>query len=240
MMHFFKRSEVHLDCFTYRADVIEYAPVVNAIEVIPDWWRELPKSIIDNFSPAPTMKTCVGMSDYYSKSIVMPLWSDLSISIAPNSNYSWLFSDTTTVAMPHPQQQFTGAPFASSYGHLKIESPWLFECKQNINWVLTEPIYNRKSFKEYVIAQGLLNFSKQNATNIQMFIDVTTPKEYLIPFNTPFLFTPMTDKKVVIHRHLLNKQNHESKQNKARPSTFINKYRVHQKINKCPYKDETK
>ena len=66
MMHFFKRSEVHLDCFTYRTDVIEYAPVVNAIEVIPDWWRELPKSIIDNFSPAPTMKTCVGMSDYYT------------------------------------------------------------------------------------------------------------------------------------------------------------------------------
>jgi hypothetical protein len=240
MMHFFRRSELHLDCFTCRRDVIEYAPIVNGIEVIPDWWRELPKSLIDNFSPTPTMKTCVGMLDYYSKSIAMPLWSDLAVSIAPNRDYSWLFSDTMTVAVVHPQRQFIGAPFISNYGHLKIESPWLFECKQNINWVLTEPIYNRNSFTEYTVAQGVLNFSKQNATHLQMLINVTTPKEYLIPFNTPFLFTPMTDKKVVVHRHLLGEQDFKSKESKARPSTFINKYRTQQKINKCPYKDETK
>jgi len=61
MMHFFRSSKIHLDCFTARIDVIEKAPVVNAIEVIPDWWRKLPKEayINNNFYPMPTMKTCV-------------------------------------------------------------------------------------------------------------------------------------------------------------------------------------
>ena len=242
-MHFFRRSEIHLDCFTYRREVIEYAPVVTGAKAIPDWWKKLPKQVKPtavSFYPIPTMKTCVGMYDYYNKSVAMPLWSDLAVAVADEGVYSWQFSDNTTSASAHPKEQYAGFSGVDFHGHLKLESPWLFVTKQDVNWILTDPIYSRKNFKDYVLAQGLLNFSKQNGTNLQLFIDTTIPREYVIPFGTTFLFTPMTDKKVVLHRHLVREESYRSRKAKTCPITFINKYRNQLSIPKCPYKDDIK
>lgn len=234
MMHFFRRSKLHLDVFTKRRDVIEYAPVVNAIECIPDWWKALPKERKAPY-PIPTMKTCVGVHDYYNRSIAMPLWSDLYVRIE-NRNYTWQFSDKITEAVIHPAHQYEGFVNAD-YGHLKIESPWIFNTKDDVNWVMTAPVYNRSCFDDFIMAEGVLNFSKQKATNIQLFLPVRTDRELTIPFKTMFMFTPMTDKKVVVHRHLVSEEEFNSRQSTFVVSTFINKYKAHQKIAKCPYKD---
>lgn len=243
MMHFFRRPEIHLDCFTNRRDVIEYAPVVNAIEVIPEWWKSLPKSYVDpgdGFSPSGTMKTCVGMYNYYNKSIAMPLWSDLCIKVSPNKTYAWQFSDLLTTAVVHPSPQYSGFLEGSGYGHLKIESPWNFNTKSDVDWLMTAPVYNLNTFRDFTQAQGLLNFHRQLGTNIQLFVDTNTPRVYTIPFRTIFLFTPMTDKKVVIHRHLISDGEFASQGRRATAITFINKYVTQAKIPKCPYKDKTK
>lgn len=240
MMHFFRRAKIHLDTFTWRRDVIEYAPIVNGIEAIPKWWRDLPKQVTnanDGFSPSATMKTCVGMYDYYARSIAMPLWSDLCVAVEAGGAYSWQFSDTYTKALVHAKQQYTGFLEADLYGHLKVESPWLFTTKEDITWMLTAPVYNAKAIRDFALAQGVLNFSKQNGTNLQLFVDIATIRSYVIPFGTPFLFTPLSDKKVVVHRHLISKEEHASKGALSTPITFINKYRNQQKARKCPYKD---
>ena len=241
-MHFFKRSKIHLDCFTFRRDVIEYAPVVNGIQAIPDWWKKLPKEVQvnGNIFPIATMKTCVGLYDYYNKSIAMPLWSDLCISIRSRNEYSWQFSDKITTALVHSKEQYAGVLQDSNFGHLKLESPWLFNTKSDINWILSDPIYNQKCFTNYVVAQGVLNFSRQSLTNLQLFINTTTPQNFTIPFGSVFLYTPMSDKKVVLHRHLISEEQYKSKVTMSRTTTFISKYKAQQKIIKCPYKDETK
>jgi hypothetical protein len=139
MNFFFIKPKIHIDCFTSRREVIEYAPVVNAIEVIPDWWKDLPKERTDGnyFFPRPTMKTCVGMYDYYARSIAMPLWSDLAVNITDKENYEWQFSDGTTESAPHNKNEYTGLLGSSNYGQLKIISPWLFYTKDSITWLVS-------------------------------------------------------------------------------------------------------
>jgi hypothetical protein len=242
MMHFFRRSKIHLDCFTFRRDVIEYAPVVNGMQVIPEWWKKLPKENpnITNSFPRATMKTCVGMYDYYKKSIAMPLWSDLYVNVRAKDDYEWQFSDKFTTAKVHDKGQYNGVLPNASFGHLKVESPWLFNTKSDVNWLLSSPIYNQDCFKNYVVAQGLLNFSRQGGTSLQLFLDTSTPRNFNIPFGSVFLFTPISDKEVVLHRQLITEKQYDLKTSTFRMITFINKYRNQQKVIKCPYKDNTK
>lgn len=238
MMHFFRRSKIHLDCFTYRKDVIEYAPIVPAMDVIPDWWKQLPKQLTvqGDFFPSPTMKTCAGFQDYYNKSIAMPLWSELYIS-TENGGCAWQFSDRSTEVQPHAEKQFAGFTGTNGYTHLKIVSPWAFKTKADISWMFTEPIYNRENFADYIVPIGLLNFSKQMGTNIQLFVNTTKDHTFTIPFRSPILLTPLSDKKVVIHRQLVSKEKHISITSEANSITFINKYIHSQRVTKCPYKD---
>ena len=241
-MHFFRRSKIYLDAFTCRQEVIEYAPVVNASKVIPDWWKQLPKVLSSGtFFPQPTMKTCVGMYDYYNKSIVLPLWCDLQINCGNNGAYNWQFSDGASKAEPHTSNQFHGFVDDTKYVNLKLCSPWSFKTKTSLDWLVTDPAYNRQEHKNYFLAQGLLNFKHQVATNLQLFLDISTPKNYVIPFGTTFLFTPLTDKKVVVRRHLVT----ELEFNRTRDAgssfiTFTNNYQERKAISICPYKDKTK
>jgi hypothetical protein len=240
MMHFFKRLKIHLDCFTSRREVIEYAPIVPATDLFPEWWLKLPKDSKSFFYPAPTMKTCAGLQDYYTKSIAIPLWSELCIDVKPNSNVSWQFADGLSKADVHLREQYSGFVDESHYMHLKLLSPWLFKTKVDVSWLFTAPAYNLSSFTDYIVPQGVLNFNKQVVTNIQLMLNIFTPKTILLPYRMPFLLTPLTDKKVVIHRHLVSKEVFESMNEDATPTCFINKYREQQKINKCPYKDNIK
>jgi hypothetical protein len=237
MMHFFVKSKIHLDAFTNLRYVIEHAPVTNGIEAIPTWWKNLPKSSGGTFFPTPTMKTCVGMHDYYNKSICMPLWSDVCISIEQDGSYKWQFSDFISTAEVHSPVQYKGFLPTNEYGHLKLRSPWLFYTKSDVSWVATNPIYNRLGFEDYTFAQGLLNFNRQHSTNIQLFLNVSRPRTFTIPFGSVFLFTPMSDKKVVLHRHLIGDQEFKSKSSFGAATKFINRYKHHQSTPKCPYKD---
>lgn len=240
-MHFFRKSKIHLDVFTNRRNVMEYAPVVNGIEVIPTWWKNLPKQFTSENSllPIPTMKTCVGVQDYYNKSVALPLWSELHVNVEGFS-YNWQFADESTRAEVHNSKEYEGILPDQNFGHLKINSPWLFSTKEDLNWVYTQPIYDNASFADFCLAQGVLNFKYQNTTSLQLFINLETNRTFTIPFRTTFLLTPMTDKKIVIHRHLITDEQYASKEQLAISSVSINKYKTHSKLPKCPYKDYIK
>jgi hypothetical protein len=207
------------------------------MEVTPDWWKKLPKNYyeVGNFFPEATMKTCVGMYDMYAKSVAMPLWSELCINVT-NGAYGWQFADRMSTAEVHPHYQY-GEFLDNTYGHLKVLSPWFCETKGNIDWIMTKPVYNNLGFRDYTLAQGLLNFSKRNATNLQFIVDLSYDKVFTIPFGAPILLTPLSDKQVVIHRHLVSAEKIHSIQQKSLPSTFVNSFKVHERVAKCPFKD---
>jgi hypothetical protein len=109
--------------------------------------------------------------------------------------------------------------------------------KEDLNWLYTQPIYNHENPTDYFMMQGLLNFKHQPSTNMQLFINIDQDRIFKIPFRTPFLLTPMSDKKIIVHRHLITNEQFSSKESLTTPSVTINKYKIHNKLPKCPYKD---
>jgi hypothetical protein len=151
-----------------------------------------------------------------------------------NNTYQWQFSDKTSMADIHYEYQYTGF-IGQDYGQLKLHSPWLFKTKADIDWLVSAPVYNLSSFRDYVLAQGLLDFSKQYSTHLQLLVDLTIDKVFTIPFGTPTLFTPLTDKKVIIHRQLISDAELKAFSQSSLNSTFINKYKK-PRLTNCPYR----
>lgn len=244
MNFFFKKSKIHLDVFTTRAGVFELYPIEYGNKFFPEWWKNLPKEYYDgdNIHPSSTMKRCEGFIQYYKNSITIPLWSDLLFKINSNESFTnWQFSDKVTHASSHPKEQMEGFMSDSEFAHLKIESPWLFRCKEEVSWVWTQPMWNFKTPFDILIPPAIVDYKYNNSTNVNMLIRLTEDKEILLPAGLPManLF-PMTEKDVVIHKHLISKDEHSMLHDVTYPSTFVNKYKNAKKIlqrkeSKCPF-----
>lgn len=246
MIHFFKQTKTHLDCFTTSPQIITTAPVAEGVKFLPEWWRKLPThTYLPGFlTPQTTMKKCHGMFELYAKSVVMPLWSDLSIVVHPDKSYSWQFSDTLSSGSEHNSHQFDGFVDKHTHSVFKLHSPWLFSCKSNIDWVVTQASYSSKNFSGYTIMPGILNFNRQFDTNSQLLLDLKVPNTITLSVGQPLVhFLPMVDKKVVIHRHLISAEEHARKSDSMRPISFIGKYKkitqLKQRFSTCPFKDHT-
>ena len=239
MIFKFLQKKIVLDCFTSRSYAIEYAPINYAIKNIPDWWKSLPSSYRDGHQPKLTMKSCVGMVDYYVRSVAILLWCDLSIIVNADKSYSWNFSDNTTKAQIHPMDT-QATNFLSNYGHMKILSPWLFRSEKNVDWVWSHPSYNYSNSNNVVSLPGISNFYHQHSTNINMMIHLNQEKSFLIPYGEPLaLLTPMSDRKVEIVRHLVSEQEYFNLYQKGSVITFVDKYKNMLKskdqFSSCPY-----
>jgi len=240
MIFKFLNKKIVLDCFTTESYVIEYSPIDFAIKHIPDWWKSLPQSyyVEESISKKPTMKYCFGMTEYYKKSIAIPLWSDLQIAIKDN-NFQWQFSDQKTLAICH-NAQFQATNFLPTFKHFKICSPWLFKTKEDINWVWSHPAYNYAHSNDLVSLPGITNFLYGHSTNINMMVNTNVEKNIIANQGKPIgLLTPMSDRKIEIVRHLISHKEFDSLNFKQTPITFINKYNNIVKRKKqfedCPY-----
>lgn len=242
MMFWFKKKEIHLDVFTYRPEVFEYYPVDHAKRFFPDWWKNMPKEVEleGTFWPTPTIKRCVGFLDYYKNGIIIPLWSDMAIHTHPLS-CNWQFSDGRTNSISHPAEQIGEYIDSNQYRHIKIESPWIFKCKEEVNFVWTQPDWNFENHSDYFMPPGVLNFKYNMGTNINMFVDKREEKKYIIPAGQPMVnIIPMSERTVKIHKHLVEPLEYDRMTSLANISTFVNKYRNNKSIMKsnesrCPF-----
>ena len=247
MIFFSKPSTIHVDCFTYNEMALLTAPIERASRYMPEWFKTLSASIdIPNVVfPAPTMKYCAGVVDYYAKSIGLPLWSDLAIKIE-NREYYWKYSDSESIAMLHDKLQYPGYLEGSNYGHLKLMSPWSIQTKEDTAWMFSQPLYNYNTVRDFSVLPGVINFKHQPATHVQMMIDLSKDKKFVIPLGELLAnITPLTDKKIKLHRHLVTIEEFKRiDRRKSLPVTFIDKYKTLIKRKKefsdCPYTNRTK
>jgi hypothetical protein len=237
----FPKKKITLDCFTSEAHILRTAPIVPAIKLIPEWWKKLPNSYYKNneFSPSSTMKHCIGMVDYYKKSIVLPLWSDLAINIKSSREYYWQFSDRYSTAVQHNmEKQATG--FLNGYSHIKLITPWAFKTKENISWVWSHPTYSYPNSHEVVSLPAVVNHLYMHGTNINLLFSANTPKTIIIPQGQPLVhIIPMSDRKVEIVRHLVSEAEYKKIKSVSTHITFLDKYiktldRIKQFKN-CPF-----
>jgi len=211
MIFQFPKKKIVLDCFTADEVAIRTAPIDFAIKHMPEWWQDLPATYTRDSFPFGTMKNCAGMVDFYRYSIAIPMWSDLVISIGKNQ-FSWKFSDYMSSADLHNTAQEATGFLPPNYNHLKLISPWHLSCKQSINWLWNTPLYNLNKNPDILIPPGIVNYSKQNITNVNILFNTEKERVIKLAQGSPIaMITPMTDRKIEIVRHLVSRQELERK-----------------------------
>jgi len=238
-MLIFKRKPIQLDCFTVMSSAFEFAPIETANNFLPAWWKKLPKTT-QNWAvmDAPTMKSCAGLVDLYSKGVMLPMWSDLDILLKPNLEYDWRFADGQSVIEPHPLFQ-TGSFLPDiGYVHMKIFAPWLFSCKEDIDWHFAQPVWNHEAAKHYCVPSGTLNFKHQPNVNINVLLR-GTPSHIHIPHGHPMAhIIPLSERPIKVYNHLVTEE--EFKRKSFQHTTFKGSYYKQKKArqekeSKCPF-----
>ena len=215
MLFFIRSKVVHVDCFTCRNTVYQNSSIQYSSHFFPEWWKKLDKSINLNDGLVnvdyPTMKSCQGFLDYFGNSLTIPLWSDLAVRVGPiNSNkLSWKFSDATTDCVIHPTFQ-RGEEYLpdKNYVHLKILSPWLLKCKDDINFSFQGAFWNFKEPESVIIPPGILNFKYQSDTNINTFFTREKQnKNIFFKFGQPLVqIRPYSERRLKIKTHLIDEK----------------------------------
>jgi hypothetical protein len=236
----FKRKKITVDCFTHSTTVYDYFPILPATNHFPSWWTDLkkPTDLIPNLN----LKTCQGLIGIYQTAFTMRAWSDLAITAGPISDpkFNMRFADGESVAVSHGADQWSAWLSDREWQHLKIISPWVIKSKSDTKFLMTDPMWNRTSLKDYTVLNGVLDFKYQVTSNINLMIprhDLVY-KEFLIPVGSPLVhLVPLTEKQVEFKSHLISKEEFERKN--TRVVSFINNFKKNKKFTKeseCPIK----
>lgn len=236
---FNKPSKIILDCFTYRNDVHNLHPVSKAIDFIPDWWKELPNFDETELAPKNTMKKCRGFIDLYINSIAIPMWSDLVINY-DDKGVQYQYADMLSEIANHDYSQRRG--FLPNNPNLKLISPWLFQTKEEINFMTFKPMYNYHESIDFDVCIGIVNFKYQSITNINIVLPQTDKaKKFTINAGQPiWQLVPQTEKKVEIKTHLVSRDEFIKIKEKTGKVKFVDSYGytkkiLQQKQSKCPF-----
>jgi len=243
MLFFFKQKPIVVDAFCTEkaAQAYQFAPIDYATKFYPDWWKRLPKNGFDwdIMKPANNMKNCVGMTNEYQNSLIIPMWSDLAVKWESQEKWKYQYSDGTSHASSHPVEQ--RGDFKKDHFQLKITSPWLIESEKDILFQWKVPYYNFNEQLPYDVLPGTLEFYYQHASHINLLLKPGVSQNIIIKFGTPMVhLRPLSERKVVLKTHLITVQEYAKRNLYALRPTFTKSY-THLKKNtetkerKCPF-----
>jgi hypothetical protein len=207
-MFLFRKTPLVVDFFTDYLDMPEVTRPDMAVRFMPEWWLNIPKNAQaeGQLFPDITMRKCAGFIDYFSNSVMVPLWSDFVVEVGPvgTVDYQFQFADRRSVGMEHPQVQRGAYLPPNQYQHMKLDGQWMVSTKDETKWVLSQPTWCFDSPENVIIPPGIAEFKHQHHLNVSMFIPRPTDgvRRILLGAGQPLLaMTPMTDKKVVVKTH---------------------------------------
>jgi len=244
MMFWFKSNTINVDCFTGRQYVHDFYPIDNTNKFFPDWWKVLDKSYPDESGifPQSTIKGCTGFNQFFNNGITIPLWSEMAIGLTVNRQFGLQFADGISAAGHHAFRQMEGYLNPNEYSHLKIQTPWLIECKENINWMWVQNTWGFRNPGNFIIPPGVVNYKYNSTTDINMFFSFQNLREnLLIKEGTPMVnIVPMDDRSVKVHVHKLSEEEFMNKRERLIPTSFLNKYGTTKNLinkyeSKCPF-----
>ena len=207
---FVKKSEVVVDCFTHHQSAFQYTPIDFGSRFYPEWWKKSEKFYVDEQgSSKATIKNCVGFIEYYKNNLILPSWFEMDLNVHEQGNEKWWTYEGSNQYVvtnsTHGRKSFE--KFALDNGNnIKLTSPWGLKTKENINWVWTQPTWNlREHLPIFVVLPAVVEFKYQHATNVNLFVvNEDKFKKTTIAPNTPLVsLHPMTEKKIVLKRHLV-------------------------------------
>ena len=230
MFNFFKRQKpIVLNCYTSDKRVYDYASIAPAFKYTPKWFKELPKD-----SQNKNMRQCFGLLDLFKRSIVIPMWCDLDIELHENGAFTWVFHDGQTNAEVHGYQQFSGWVDSSSHYHMKILSPWVFTCDDDVYFQWTQATWGLNDLFDFVSPPAVVEYKNQTSTHINLLMNAKR-KKLELKFGTPLvMITPLTERKFVFKTHLVS-EDEMKKIDKRMVGVKRGAYSASIKAKKCPF-----
>ena len=196
-MFFIKRSKIVVDCFTHSLNAYDLFPIAKATEYYPDWWKATPNShLVDNLFHKATIKSCSGLIEYYKSGYTLPLWTDINFDI-DNGVYRWVPADGETKIDIHPIHEIDKYIKSTEYGHVKINSPWAFKSKSDINWLYSDLYWNHSPIENYSLPPGVVNYKYQHTTHINLFLPLKENKRFCLTAGNPMVYLlPLSEKEI--------------------------------------------
>jgi hypothetical protein len=234
MPRFFKKS-INLDCYTSNANAYNFAKVDHANKFLPSWWKDMPPPD-KGFPKQTTIKNCSGFTNHFKYGFVIPMWSDLSIKVSPKglSEYRYQFADGRSELLHHPAVEWGKFKDENTVQHIKLISPWIFSCNEDIDFLFIEPSWNFPQEMDGIkVLPGTVNYYWQTTTHINLMLEKgEEPRDYGIQYHTPMAhIIPLTDRKVNLNVHLVSEE--EIRQKSISPVSFSGSI---SKIKKtCPF-----
>lgn len=165
---------IELNCYAEHDQIRKLFPIRKASEFYPEWFKSLDASVPDNTAPVsgikrPTMRSCSGFIDLYSKGFMIPMWSDLVIEVHPGGDVKYMFADQLTEITYHGRELFSHEVF-KEYAHIKIGTPWRITTESKVDFMFSQPHWNHSYPLEHVIPSGVVNYYAQHGCDVNMFV----------------------------------------------------------------------
>lgn len=242
MIFKFAQKPVVLDAFTCRPDIYEYSRLRMANDCIPQWWKDLPRTIEypDLFFPVPTMRSCYGFISQFKHGFFIPLWSDLALEIDKigGSEDRFQYSDRMSRAQPHPPNERGVFAPLHDYYHLKLVNPWIFQCNEEIVWETVQPAWNMERPETFLTPSGMFDFKNQAAANINLLFAREQEKKRVLLNHGQLMMQviPLTERKLVVKQHLVSEEEYAKLRGKHVKISFISKFIKSRKAKmRCPF-----
>lgn len=212
MIFKFKQKPIVLNAYTFRKELVELFPFQRIQKFVPEWWKNIDgKAYHPEFgmTETNTMKHCAGFLDFYKNGYTIPLWTDARFKLGIHGrSFNLMFSDEATHAVAHGVEQRGSYLPADKYQHLKITTPWMLDCEEDVNFAFVGNTWSINNPDEIIIPSGVMNFKYQKALNINMFFPYG-PKEKVIELTSGtalFNLLPMTEREVVVNVKGISKE----------------------------------
>ena len=236
---FWKKKPVKLTFFTSDKNTFNYFRPRSGGDMLPSWWKKIGKNNL------PTMKGCVGLTNAYSSSIIIPMWTDTELKVKTDGQYFYQFFDAKSAITTHPPYQRGDFAPHEKFTHLKIRAPWVIKCDEDVKFVVTQNVWSFNNVDDFIPLTGVVDFKHQHSVNVNLFVSnpPEIDKDITIEANTPFVFLyPQTEREVVLEFKLITEKEMEeiatdgfsfSKNSYHRKKKMIEELKQNQ--NKCPF-----
>lgn len=257
-MFIFKRSTVIVDMFIDDPMIAETTPALPANRFFPQWIKDMPVEktqpvVIQSGSqqiiqprPTLTIKGCSGVHNYFSHGIIIPLWTDLSMSVYPDGRFSYVNPEGEFKVESHWPGQWEGF---EGYAHMKYVVPWLAKEKTGINFLVQKPVWTVNNnpiwISKMVGAGGITNLRDQHSVHLNIMHEIPAQRQdFFLKLGTPLVhLIPLTEKKVQVKTHVVSKKELTDMWNSTGVKSFTHAMKKRLQItkalkdtSKCPFK----